>query len=141
MRKDFTHVVVFLAKGMSQIRVTLDVYNVKDRVVEVKLPKWISFWYESRLVKTTVKDALFYNLSFSELDQPWQAYEISASVLQCSNKKNNISKIHYGLIKMTNAWALDQSYALLGTNMTNTIVAKLLTPKTSQITDSRYGGC
>ena len=137
IRKEFTHIIVYMAKGMSHIRVSLDVYNAKDRVVEAKLPKWISFWYQSRLVKLTMKDALFYNLSLSELDQPWQAYEVSASVLQCSNKKENVSRIHYGLMKMKNAWALDQSYSLLGSNASNSIVAKLLTPKTSQITDSR----
>ena len=138
MKKDFSHVVIFIAKGMDHVRVSLDVYSAKDRTVEVKLPKWITFWYESRLVKLTLKNAMIYNLNITELDSPWQAYEISASIIQCyNNKKDNVSKHHYGLMKTSHSWALDQSYALLGANVSNTIVTKLLTPKTSLIKDPR----
>lgn len=107
---------------MDHVRVTLDIYNKNNRNVEVKLPKWITFWYESRILKLTARDVLFYNLSIAELDSPWQAYEVSASTLKCTNKNENVSKVHFGLMKLTNSWALDQSYSLigqLGSNLSN----------------------
>ena len=110
---------------MDHVRVTLDVYNKNNRNVEVKLPKWITFWYESRILKLTARDVLFYNLSIAELDSPWQAYEVSASTLKCSNKNENVSKVHFGLMKLTNSWALDQSYSLIGqleSNLSNRYV-------------------
>ena len=151
---------------MDHVRVTLDIYNKNNRNVEVKLPKWITFWYESRILKLTARDVLFYNLSIAELDSPWQAYEVSASTLKCTNKNENVSKVHFGLMKLTNSWALDQSYSLIGqqgSNLSNrhvflvinikilmnfiiisklvlfncSIVAKLSTPKTSQILSPR----
>ena len=87
LRSEYSHVFVFMAKGMDHLRVTLDVYNSQDRFLETKLPKWINFWMDSRLVKSTIKDALFYNFSLLEMDQTWQAYDIIATPLQCSYDK------------------------------------------------------
>ena len=83
VRTNFTHIVVFMAKGMDHLRVTLDIYEAKERNLEAKLPKWISFWLESRLVKMTKPQALFYNFSLPGLDQPWQAYDVTAFPIRC----------------------------------------------------------
>ena len=86
IRSNFTHIVVFMAKGMDQLRVSLDVYAARERNLEAKLPKWISFLFETRLVPLTIKEALYYNFSITGLDQPWQAYEIAASPIKCDNE-------------------------------------------------------
>ena len=86
IRSNFTHIVVFMAKGMDQLRVSLDVYAARERNLEAKLPKWISFMFEARLVPLTIKDALYYNFSITGLDQPWQAYDISASPIKCDKE-------------------------------------------------------
>ena len=83
LRSNFTHIVVFMAKGMDHLRVTLDIYEAKERNLEAKLPKWISFWLETRLVKLTKPEALFYNFSLPGLDQPWQAYDVTAFPIRC----------------------------------------------------------
>ena len=86
VRSNFTHIVVFMAKGMDHLRVTLDVYQARERNLEAKLPKWISFWFETRLVPKTRREALYYNFSIPELNEPWQAYDISAFPIQCDNE-------------------------------------------------------
>ena len=86
IRTNFTHIVVFMAKGMDQLRVSLDVYAARERNLEAKLPKWISFLFETRLVPLTIKEALYYNFSITGLDQPWQAYEIAASPIKCDTE-------------------------------------------------------
>ena len=86
IRSNFTHIVVFMAKGMDQLRVSLDVYAARERNLEAKLPKWISFLFETRLVPLTIKEALYYNFSITGLDQPWQAYEIAASPIKCDKE-------------------------------------------------------
>lgn len=86
LKARYTHVIVFLAKGMSHTRVSLDVYNKQQRHVTSKLPKWINFWFETRIVKLTAREALFYNVSLLEMDLPWQAYEITASPLECHDR-------------------------------------------------------
>jgi glycosylphosphatidylinositol deacylase len=127
LTKGYSHVVVFMAKGMDNLRVSLDVYNADDRLVEATLPKWISFWSETRLIKLTAMDAVFYNISLKELDLPWQAYEVTASELKCQKKRQT----HFGLMRLVNSWASDSTHALLGSNMTNRLTAKLPTPKTA----------
>ena len=83
LRSNFTHIVVFMAKGMDHLRVTLDIYEAKERNLEAKLPKWISFWLETKLVKLTKPEALFYNFSLPGLDKPWQAYDVTAFPIKC----------------------------------------------------------
>ena len=84
LRDDYSHVVIFMKKGMEAFRVMTDVYSVKQRNVEVNLPRWINFVRETRLVSLTAKNALFYNVSLKEMTEPWQAYELSAFQLDCS---------------------------------------------------------
>ncbi len=82
--KAFTHVVIYMYKGMKNVRLTWDVHNPEQRVLEPKLPKWISFWSETRVVKLTPQDIMYYTINLKELDSPWQSYEISATPLRCS---------------------------------------------------------
>ena len=42
---------------------------------------------------------------------------------------DNSSRIHYGLLKSTNSWANDDTFKLLGPNMTNAITARLTRSK------------
>ena len=86
IRSNFTHIVVFMAKGMDQLRVSLDVYAARERNLEAKLPKWISFLFETRLVPKTINEALYYNFSITGLDQPWQAYDIAAFPIKCDTE-------------------------------------------------------
>ena len=85
LRETYSHVVIFMKKGMDAFRVTTDVYSIKERNMQVTLPRWINFVRETRLVPLTAKNALFYNVSLKEMSEPWQAYELSAFQLQCSN--------------------------------------------------------
>jgi len=120
---------------MDHLRVTLDVYDSRERNLVAKLPKWVSFWMETRLLPKTRKNALFYNFSIPGLDEPWQAYDISAFPLQCDNEDVdlNSTKLHYGLLKMTNSWANDDTYKLIGQNMSNSIPARITRAKTSAL--------
>ena len=47
IRSNFTHIVVFMAKGMDQLRVSLDVYAARERNLEAKLPKVPFIYYVS----------------------------------------------------------------------------------------------
>ena len=86
IRTNFTHIVIFMAKGMDQLRVTLDVYNSKERNLIAKLPKWISFLFDTRILAKTKREALYYNISIPGLDQPWQAYDITAFPIHCDKE-------------------------------------------------------
>lgn len=86
LKDKYSHIVVFIPKSLNFVRVMFDAYLEQERNIDGKLPKWINFWLESRLVKMTRKNALFYNISLLELNEPWQAYEITAFPLDCTKK-------------------------------------------------------
>ena len=128
LRQDFSHVVVFMKKGMKGLRVTTDVYSDKERTISVHLPRWISFVKETRLVPLTVKNGLFYNLSLQGMEEPWQAYEVSAYPLKCQRHTQDPEEYnHYGLLRAYEEF--HDTYQLLGANMSNSIIARVNRPK------------
>ena len=127
LRRDFSHVVVYMKKGLKGLRVTTDVYSDKERTIPVHLPRWISFVKETRVVPLTVKNGLFYNLSLQGMEEPWQAYELSAFPLSCQVSTTTEEYNHFGLLR-----AFEETYdtyQLLGANMSNSIVARVNRPK------------
>ena len=75
----FTHVAVLIPKGSEHVRVNIDVYSDVHRHLEVTLPRWITAFKSSPVVKKTAFGAVYYNLTFLEFDQPWQAYDLIVS--------------------------------------------------------------
>ena len=121
LREKYSHIVIYMKKGMKGLRVGIDVFNEK-RTVQVNPPRWISFVKETRLVPLTAKNAVFYNLSLQEMEEPWQAYEISAFPLDCKTTDE-----HYGLMRAHEDFHLD-TFTLLGANQSNSIIARVNRP-------------
>eukprot|EP00090_Calanus_glacialis_P013911 TRINITY_DN2253_c0_g1_i7.p1 TRINITY_DN2253_c0_g1~~TRINITY_DN2253_c0_g1_i7.p1 ORF type:complete len:1052 (-),score=349.76 TRINITY_DN2253_c0_g1_i7:167-3322(-) len=125
----YTHIVVHTPVYTEDTRVNIDVYNPRERRVTYAVPKWINFWRQFTVVEKTVAGAVFYNLSLTGIDNPWQAYVVTAEPSQCSAQAEE--KPHYGLARFITPWANDATQSLLGqgANFTNSITAKLQTSR------------
>ncbi len=106
----YTHLLVFVPKGAEKIKVNIDVFNIGARSSSVTVPRWISFWKSYPLVEKTADKAVFYNVSLKELDQPWQAYDVSATALTDGDECQERS----GWMKMMTPWANDAVYVAVG---------------------------
>jgi len=132
----YSHIVVHTPVYTEDTRVNIDVYNPRERRISYTVPKWINFWRQFTVVEKTVAGAVFYNLSLTGIDHPWQAYVVTASPSQCSPKTDE--KPHFSLARFITPWANDATQTLIGQgqNFTNSITAKLQTPRPSGSNDS-----
>eukprot|EP00092_Neocalanus_flemingeri_P010254 GFUD01011050.1.p1 GENE.GFUD01011050.1~~GFUD01011050.1.p1 ORF type:complete len:1057 (+),score=343.38 GFUD01011050.1:48-3218(+) len=121
----YTHIVVHTPVYTEDTRVNIDVYNPRERSISYAVPKWINFWRQFTVVEKTVQGAVFYNLSLTGIDHPWQAYVVKADPRQCMSE--NEEKPNFGLAMFITPWANDATQTLLGQggNFTNSITAKL----------------
>merc|ERR1719500_2036535 len=126
----YTHIVVAAPSGSKGTRVNIDVYGLRERWISYAVPKWVTFWREFPIVETTAAGAVFYNISLTGMENPWQAYSVKALPVQCSTPGEG-EKPHFGLAKFFTPWAMDSTQTLLGQggNFTNSITAKLQTAR------------
>ena len=128
--KSYSHIVVAAPSGSKGTRVNIDVYGLRERWISYAVPKWVTFWREFPIVETTASGAVFYNISLTGMENPWQAYSVKAMPLQCSPPGEG-EKPHFGLARFFTPWAMDTTQTLLGQggNFTNSITAKLQTAR------------
>ena len=69
--------VVFIPKHTDKVRVSVDVYNPDDRVIDVTLPKWMTFFKQALVTGSTAMGAIHYKMPLKDLEQPWQAYTLT----------------------------------------------------------------
>ena len=136
--RGFSHIVVNIPKDSDKSKVNIDLYNIRDRSFAYSVPKWINFWRAATIVERTVVGAVYYNISLTGLEQPWQAYYVTATPTQCRTEAG-LSSAHYGLASFVTPWSKDISHALLGRtgekNFTNSVVARLQTSLPVNSTD------
>ena len=80
----FSHVVLHSPGGSEGTKVHIDVYNPRERQVSYAVPKWITFWREFPVVEQTVAGAVFYNVSLTGMENPWQAYNVKVGGVLCT---------------------------------------------------------
>eukprot|EP00095_Tigriopus_kingsejongensis_P011682 maker-scaffold59_size442576-snap-gene-3.32 protein:Tk11682 transcript:maker-scaffold59_size442576-snap-gene-3.32-mRNA-1 annotation:"gpi inositol-deacylase" len=126
LKKEFgyTHLVVHIPKGKKNVRVHLDVYNELHRHLEYLTPRWITFFKKYPIVSQTAERAVHYNITLLELDQSWQAYDITVRPLGlCSDQ------MHFGMMRFVTPWAQDVTQSLIAHNDTAQLTARLQMPK------------
>ena len=137
-KKGFSHIVVNIPKNSDSSKINIDVYNPRERSVAYSVPKWINFWRAMTIVERTGVGAVYYNISLTGLDQPWQAYYVTATPTQCRTD-TALSSTHYGLASFVTPWSRDVSHALLGrpgdNTSANSVIARLQTSKPVNTTD------
>lgn len=122
---DYTHIVVVVPKHLVEVRVNIDVYNPKERNLDVALPRWISYFTGGQaIVEKTIPQAVAYQLSLKGLSEMWQAYQITVIPREGKCK----SKTHFGLAQFQTSLAQDTTQTILGFNMTNRLSVRLSTP-------------
>jgi len=125
--RGFTHIVVRTPAKTEDTRVHMDMYNPRERRISYMVPKWINFWRMFPVIQSTLTGAVFYNISLTGIDQPWQAYTVHVTPLQCQPSKDD--KHQLGLARFVTPWAADVTQVILGglgdSNFTNKISAKL----------------
>jgi glycosylphosphatidylinositol deacylase len=126
----YSHIVVHTPVYTEGTTVNIDVYNPRERRISYTVPKWINFWRQFTVVEKTVPGAVFYNISMTGIDHPWQAYTVTAESAQCGERVS--------MARFITPWANDATQVLLGQgqNFTNSITAKLQTPRPVGSNDS-----
>ena len=120
----YTHIVVFVPKGSKHTKVHVDTYSEQQRFLSYAVPRWISFMTPHVVVAKTAQSAVFYNISLQGLEEPWQSYDIHVTpVGECNDQT------HFGLMRFVTPWARDATQSLLFPNTTNTLPARLQTPR------------
>jgi len=130
----YSHIVVHTPVYTEDTRVNIDVFNPRERRISYAVPKWINFWRQFTVVEKTVAGAVFYNLSLTGIDNPWQAYVVTAVQSKCAATEEE--KPHFGLARFITPWANDATHVLLGKGEPNSITAKLQTPRPTGSNDT-----
>ncbi|XP_054284020.1 GPI inositol-deacylase-like [Macrosteles quadrilineatus] len=81
------YVVIRLPASDEPTSVSYDVFSTRERTMSVSLPKWFAP-LQTTVIAETTKEAVFYVLELPQLERPWQAYQLSISVLSCSSATN-----------------------------------------------------
>ncbi|KAH8261940.1 hypothetical protein KR026_006353 [Drosophila bipectinata] len=79
---EWTHVVVRLPPGNRRIGYNLDIYDPKDRIMDIKMPRWYTM-AKLPLVNETLQGTLHLRLRISGLLDPYQSLRINVEPLQC----------------------------------------------------------
>ncbi|XP_017137170.1 GPI inositol-deacylase [Drosophila miranda] len=79
---EWTHVLVRLPAGSGHLGYNLDIYDPKERHVDIRLPRWYSF-SKQLAVNETLQGTLHYRLRISDLFDPYQSLRVIVEPLQC----------------------------------------------------------
>ena len=134
LSQKYSDLVINLAEVTERSRVNIDLYNPRERSVSQTVPKWINFWRSVFVLERTVEGGVYYNISLSGLELPWQSYTVTTLPVQCSPS----SSPHYGLARLVTPWSSDVEHSLLarqGDNTsTNTITARIQASRPTNVT-------
>ncbi|XP_023347047.1 GPI inositol-deacylase [Eurytemora carolleeae] len=131
--RGYSHIVVHTPVHTEDTKVSIDLYDPRERQKTYTVPKWITFWRSYPIIEKTLPGAVYYNISLVSIDHPWQAYDIHVNPVQCAYE--DPTKVHYGLARFYTPWANTTTQVLIGQgiNFTNTLTAKLMSSKTSAV--------
>ena len=133
LSKLYSDVVINIPELSDKTRVNVDLYNPRERSLSYAVPKWINFWRSLTLLERTVAGSVYYNLSLTGLELPWQSYLVTVLPVKCSPAP------HYGLARLVTPWSSDVTHVLLArpgdNSSTNTVTARLQSSR--PVNDSR----
>lgn len=80
--QQWTHLLVRLPPGSQRTGYNLDIYDPKERVVDIRIPRWYA--YGRRIaINETLQGTLHYKLRIAELVEPYQGLRVLVEPLQC----------------------------------------------------------
>ncbi|XP_068159062.1 LOW QUALITY PROTEIN: GPI inositol-deacylase [Drosophila tropicalis] len=80
--RNWTHILVSLPSSNRRIGYNLDIYDPKERHVDISLPKWYAFGQRTA-INETLQGTLHYRLRISNLIEPYQSLRVLVEPLQC----------------------------------------------------------
>ncbi|KAH8420199.1 hypothetical protein KR009_007142 [Drosophila setifemur] len=86
----WTHVVVRLPPSSRRIGYNLDIYDPRERVTDIRMPRWytmarLTLWNE------TLQGTLHHRLRIAELLDPYQSLRVVVEPLQCLNPEYRVT--------------------------------------------------
>ncbi|XP_022219745.2 GPI inositol-deacylase isoform X2 [Drosophila obscura] len=87
---EWTHVLVRLPAGSGHLGYNLDIYDPRERHVDIRLPRWYSF-ARQLAVNETLQGTLHYRLRISDLFDPYQSLRVIIEPLQCLNPQYRVT--------------------------------------------------
>ncbi|EDW00098.1 GH12040 [Drosophila grimshawi] len=80
--RQWTHVMVRLPAVSQRTGYNLDIYDPKERILDIRMPRWYAYGRRT-IVNETLQGTLHYRLRISELVEPYQSLRIVIEPLQC----------------------------------------------------------
>ncbi|KAM8719873.1 hypothetical protein ACLKA7_006003 [Drosophila subpalustris] len=88
--QQWTHLLVRLPPGSQRTGYNLDIYDPKERIVDIRIPRWYA--YGRRIaVNETLQGTLHYKLRIAEMVEPYQGLRVHVEPLQCLQPKYRIT--------------------------------------------------
>ncbi|KAH8281325.1 hypothetical protein KR018_009619 [Drosophila ironensis] len=78
----WTHLVVRLPPGTRRLGYNLDIYDPRERVTDVRMPRWYTM-AKLPVVNETLQGTLHHRLRISEMVDPYQSVRVIVEPLQC----------------------------------------------------------
>ncbi|KAH8387578.1 hypothetical protein KR093_008060 [Drosophila rubida] len=80
--QQWSHLLVRLPPGSQRTGYNLDIYDPKERIVDIRIPRWYA--YGRRMaINETLQGTLHYKLRIADLVEPYQSLRIHVEPLQC----------------------------------------------------------
>lgn len=80
--QQWTHVLIRLPPGTKRSGYNLDIYDPRERVIDIRIPRWYVFGKRTA-INETLQGTLHYKLRISEMVEPYQSLRIYVEPLQC----------------------------------------------------------
>ncbi|SPP89629.1 GPI inositol-deacylase isoform X1 [Drosophila guanche] len=87
---EWTHVLVRIPAGSGHLGYNLDIYDPRERYVDIRLPRWYSF-ARKVAVNETLQGTLHYRLHISDLFDPYQSLRVIIEPLKCLNPQYRVT--------------------------------------------------
>ncbi|XP_034489580.1 GPI inositol-deacylase [Drosophila innubila] len=88
--QQWTHLLVRLPPGSRRTGYNLDIYDPKERIVDIRIPRWYA--YGRRIaINETLQGTLHYKLRIAEMVEPYQGLRVHVEPLQCLQPKYRIT--------------------------------------------------
>ncbi|KAH8400261.1 hypothetical protein KR215_009603 [Drosophila sulfurigaster] len=80
--QQWSHLLVRLPPGSQRTGYNLDIYDPKERIVDIRIPRWYAYGRRTA-VNETLQGTLHYKLRVAELVEPYQGLRVHVEPLQC----------------------------------------------------------
>lgn len=96
--------IFFNLKLLNQIQVNVDVHDPTERRIVHQVPKLYSMG-QSVVIKSTLPNALYYEIALSGFENIWQAYKLNIKASTCRTRTNQ------AVITFSVPWSSEDSHA------------------------------